>query len=87
MIKPETEDSVSSSEMVTSQRLYGCQWNVVYGRPQHLDGTLCLFIFICPPIFSTYHSIKFKGNVILTCASLLLFKVFHLLCHVVFLRF
>ncbi|XXG72650.1 hypothetical protein AAC387_Pa07g1701 [Persea americana] len=38
MIKPETEDSVSSSEMVTSQRLYGCQWNVVYGRPQHLDG-------------------------------------------------
>ncbi|XP_077221899.1 LOW protein: E3 ubiquitin ligase-like protein isoform X2 [Tasmannia lanceolata] len=38
MIKPEAEGYVSGSAMVTSQRLYGCQWNVVYGRSQQLDG-------------------------------------------------
>ncbi|XP_043690385.1 E3 ubiquitin-protein ligase UPL1-like isoform X2 [Telopea speciosissima] len=38
MIKPEAEGSTSGLAPVTSQRLYGCQWNVVYGRPQLSDG-------------------------------------------------
>ncbi|XP_058115253.1 E3 ubiquitin-protein ligase UPL1 isoform X2 [Magnolia sinica] len=38
MIKPEAEGFVSGPAAVTSQRLYGCQWNVVYGRSQQLDG-------------------------------------------------
>ncbi|KAF2305548.1 hypothetical protein GH714_006673 [Hevea brasiliensis] len=38
MIKPEAEGSVSGLAMVNSQRLYGCQSNVVYGRSQLLDG-------------------------------------------------
>ncbi|KAL5803856.1 hypothetical protein ACOSQ3_030656 [Xanthoceras sorbifolium] len=38
MIKPEAEGSVSGLAKVNSQRLYGCQSNVVYGRSQLLDG-------------------------------------------------
>lgn len=38
MIKPETEGSVGGLTIVNSQRLYGCQSNVVYGRSQLLDG-------------------------------------------------
>ncbi|OVA20116.1 Ubiquitin-associated domain/translation elongation factor EF-Ts [Macleaya cordata] len=38
MIKPEAEGLISGSAAVTAQRLYGCQWNVVYGRSQLLDG-------------------------------------------------
>ncbi|CAL5402632.1 unnamed protein product [Camellia sinensis] len=38
MIKPETESPASGLTTVNSQRLYGCQSNVVYGRSQLLDG-------------------------------------------------
>ncbi|KAK9156355.1 hypothetical protein Sjap_003835 [Stephania japonica] len=38
LIKPEAEGIVSGSAAVTPRRLYGCQSNVVYGRPQLLDG-------------------------------------------------
>ncbi|XP_057982343.1 E3 ubiquitin-protein ligase UPL1-like isoform X2 [Malania oleifera] len=38
MIKPEAEGLVSGSAMVNSQRLYGCQSSVVYGRSQLLNG-------------------------------------------------
>ncbi|KAA8527075.1 hypothetical protein F0562_008696 [Nyssa sinensis] len=38
MIKPETVGPVSGLTTVNSQRLYGCQSNVVYGRSQLLDG-------------------------------------------------
>lgn len=38
MIKPEAEGSSSGLATVNSQRLYGCQSNVVYGRSQLLDG-------------------------------------------------
>lgn len=38
MIKPEAEGSSSGVATVNSQRLYGCQSNVVYGRSQLLDG-------------------------------------------------
>ncbi|XP_058209928.1 E3 ubiquitin-protein ligase UPL1-like isoform X2 [Rhododendron vialii] len=37
-IKPETESPVSGLTTVNSQRLYGCQSNVVYGRSQLVDG-------------------------------------------------
>lgn len=39
MIKPEAEGSIRELATVNSQRLYGCQSNVVYGRSQLLDGT------------------------------------------------
>ncbi|XP_059440839.1 E3 ubiquitin-protein ligase UPL1 isoform X2 [Corylus avellana] len=38
MIKPEAEGSVCGLATINSQRLYGCQSNVVYGRSQLLDG-------------------------------------------------
>ncbi|KAL5974363.1 E3 ubiquitin-protein ligase upl1 [Asimina triloba] len=38
MIKPEAEGFVGGPATFTSQRLYGCQWNVVYGRSQQSDG-------------------------------------------------
>ncbi|KAM7466704.1 hypothetical protein LguiB_014266 [Lonicera macranthoides] len=38
MIKPETEGPAGRLTTVNSQRLYGCQSNVVYGRSQLLDG-------------------------------------------------
>ncbi|GFZ12610.1 LOW protein: E3 ubiquitin ligase-like protein [Actinidia rufa] len=38
MIKPETESSVIGLTAVNSQRLYGCQSIVVYGRSQLVDG-------------------------------------------------
>ncbi|KAI5605059.1 hypothetical protein POPTR_001G368600v4 [Populus trichocarpa] len=38
MIKPEAEGSISGLATINSQRLYGCQSNVVYGRSQLLDG-------------------------------------------------
>ncbi|KAG9448576.1 hypothetical protein H6P81_008541 [Aristolochia fimbriata] len=38
MIRSEAEGFVCGSGSATSQRLYGCQWNVVYGRSQQLDG-------------------------------------------------
>ncbi|CAL1353898.1 unnamed protein product [Linum trigynum] len=38
MIKPEADGSLSGLAMLNSQRLYGCQSNVVYGRSQLLDG-------------------------------------------------
>ncbi|KAI3496711.1 hypothetical protein L1887_39084 [Cichorium endivia] len=38
MIKMETEGPVGGLTTVNSQRLYGCQSNVVYGRSQLLDG-------------------------------------------------
>lgn len=43
MIKPEAEGSVSELATVNSQRLYGCQSNVVYGRSQLLDGISMTF--------------------------------------------
>ncbi|CAL0324794.1 unnamed protein product [Lupinus luteus] len=38
MIKPEAEGSVCRLATLTSQRLYGCQSNTVYGQSQLLDG-------------------------------------------------
>ncbi|KAJ7969420.1 E3 ubiquitin-protein ligase UPL1 [Quillaja saponaria] len=38
MIKPEAEGSVSGLATLNTQRLYGCQSNVVYGRSQVFDG-------------------------------------------------
>ncbi|KAF6153803.1 hypothetical protein GIB67_001036 [Kingdonia uniflora] len=38
MIRPEVEGFVSGLTTVAQQRLYGCQANVVYGRPQLFDG-------------------------------------------------
>ncbi|KAK1310386.1 E3 ubiquitin-protein ligase UPL1 [Acorus calamus] len=38
MIRPEADGCAAVSVTPTSQRLYGCQWNVVYGRSQLLDG-------------------------------------------------
>ncbi|KAM7504309.1 hypothetical protein LguiB_003213 [Lonicera macranthoides] len=38
MIKPVTEGPAGRLTTVNSQRLYGCQSNVVYGRSQLLDG-------------------------------------------------
>nr|XP_043627768.1 E3 ubiquitin-protein ligase UPL1-like [Erigeron canadensis] len=38
MIKMETGDHVGGLTTLNSQRLYGCQSNVVYGRSQLLDG-------------------------------------------------
>ncbi|CAN1790208.1 E3 ubiquitin-protein ligase UPL1, partial [Linum perenne] len=38
MIKPEAEGSLGGLAKLNSQRLYGCQSNVVYGRSQLLDG-------------------------------------------------
>ncbi|XP_019051618.1 PREDICTED: E3 ubiquitin-protein ligase UPL1-like isoform X2 [Nelumbo nucifera] len=38
IVRPVAEGSVGGFSTVTSQRLYGCQWNVVYGRPQLLNG-------------------------------------------------
>ncbi|XP_072964095.1 E3 ubiquitin-protein ligase UPL1-like isoform X2 [Typha angustifolia] len=37
MIRSEVDGSGGSSTMIL-QRLYGCQWNVVYARPQSSDG-------------------------------------------------
>ncbi|XP_038984362.1 E3 ubiquitin-protein ligase UPL1-like [Phoenix dactylifera] len=37
MIRPEADGHSGSASMI-SQRLYGCQWNIVYGRPQPTDG-------------------------------------------------
>ncbi|XP_038983602.1 E3 ubiquitin-protein ligase UPL1-like isoform X2 [Phoenix dactylifera] len=37
MIRPEADGPSGSASMIP-QRLYGCQWNVVYGRPQPSDG-------------------------------------------------
>lgn len=39
MIKSEAEGSVGGVATINSQRLYGCQSNVVYGRSQLLDGS------------------------------------------------
>ncbi|KAK2997133.1 hypothetical protein RJ639_026658, partial [Escallonia herrerae] len=38
MIKPVAEGPIGGSITFNSQRLYGCQYNVVYGRSQLLDG-------------------------------------------------
>ncbi|KAF5728469.1 E3 ubiquitin-protein ligase UPL1 isoform X1 [Tripterygium wilfordii] len=38
MIKPEADGFASGLATINSQRLYGCQSNVVYGRSQLLDG-------------------------------------------------
>ncbi|KAE9610601.1 putative aminoacyltransferase, E1 ubiquitin-activating enzyme [Lupinus albus] len=38
MIKPEAEGSVSRPATLSSQRLYGCHSNTVYGQSQLLDG-------------------------------------------------
>lgn len=38
MIRPEAEGSDNGLSPVNSQRLYGCQSNVLYGRSQLLDG-------------------------------------------------
>ncbi|GKV14839.1 hypothetical protein SLEP1_g25650 [Rubroshorea leprosula] len=38
MIKPEAEGLVGGFATINSQRLYGCQSNVFYGRSQMLDG-------------------------------------------------
>lgn len=38
IIKPEAEGSESELAKINSQRLYGCQSNIVYGRSQLLDG-------------------------------------------------
>jgi E3 ubiquitin-protein ligase HUWE1 len=59
MIKPEAEGSVSGLVTMNSQRLYGCQSNVVYGRSQLLDGlpplVLCRILEILTYL-STNHS-------------------------------
>lgn len=39
MIKSEAEGFVGGVATINSQRLYGCQSNVVYGRSQLLDGS------------------------------------------------
>lgn len=38
MIKPEREDTVVGLTKINSQRLYGCQSNVVYSRSQLIEG-------------------------------------------------
>ncbi|KAJ4829060.1 E3 ubiquitin- protein ligase upl1 [Turnera subulata] len=38
MIQPEAEGSISGLAKINSQRLYGCQSTVVYGRSQLFDG-------------------------------------------------
>lgn len=38
MIKPEAEGMEGGLSTINSQRLYGCQSNIVYGRSQLLDG-------------------------------------------------
>nr|XP_043618820.1 E3 ubiquitin-protein ligase UPL1 [Erigeron canadensis] len=38
MIKSETEGPVGRLTRINSQRLYGCRYNVVYGRSQLVDG-------------------------------------------------
>lgn len=43
MIKMETEGPVGGLTTVNSQRLYGCQSNVVYGRSQLLDGMVFFY--------------------------------------------
>jgi E3 ubiquitin-protein ligase HUWE1 len=50
MIKPEAEGSISGLATINSQRLYGCQSNVVYGRSQLLDG-IFFFLFVAIIIF------------------------------------
>lgn len=45
MLRPEAEGIFIggiSADGAQSQRLYGCQWNVVYARSQMSDGTVCL---------------------------------------------
>lgn len=39
MIKPETVGIVGGVTSMNTQRLYGCQSDVVYGRSQLCDGT------------------------------------------------
>lgn len=38
MLRPEAEGFPVESNGIPSQRLYGCQWNVVYARSQLSDG-------------------------------------------------
>ena len=72
MIKPVTEGPAGRLTTVNSQRLYGCQSNVVYGRSQLLDGNsppqknitwqhFCesSFFFLCVAILFT--SLSFTG--------------------------
>lgn len=42
-IKPETGGAGGGLTTINSQRLYGCQSNIVYGRSQLFDG-ICLFL-------------------------------------------
>lgn len=44
MIKPETVGIVGGVTSMNTQRLYGCQSDVVYGRSQLCDG----IFFSCP---------------------------------------
>ncbi|KAJ7561891.1 hypothetical protein O6H91_03G045900 [Diphasiastrum complanatum] len=48
MLRPEAEGSVGSysADGAPSQRLYGCQWNVVYARSEQSDGV--------PPLVSRH---------------------------------
>lgn len=46
MIKPEAEGSIGGLATINSQRLYGCQSNVVYGRSQLLDGIFFLLFVV-----------------------------------------
>lgn len=39
MIRPEAEGSLGGAATISSQRLYGCQSNILYGRSQLLDGS------------------------------------------------
>lgn len=54
MIKPEAEGSVTGLASINSQRLYGCQSNVVYGRSQLLDGITSISV-ICTILSVAYY--------------------------------
>ncbi|XP_057852533.2 E3 ubiquitin-protein ligase UPL1 isoform X1 [Cryptomeria japonica] len=49
MLRPEAEGFPVESNGIPSQRLYGCQWNVVYARSQLSDDCLCAGV---PPLVS-----------------------------------
>ena len=49
MIKPETESRVIGLTAVNSQRCFGCQSIVVYGRSQLVDGAYFLLISMYRP--------------------------------------
>lgn len=80
MIRPEADGS-SGSAATTSQRLYGCQWNVIYGRPHPSEGILL------SRNYQTIYQFAFHDILFYTDISIVIVKVSPLLCHAVFLKF